>query len=171
MNMSRRRRHRRVPRCSYAVIDALESRRLLYSYSGDLNFPIDGTTIDYFLIDNFPLNSSTIPAFSQSGFSGTAKNDRIIVSLAGGSPQPYVIVSVNGVQYVTHETNLHIYANAGDDVVSIETTDPTVSVTVYGAGGNDSIFCGAGDDRVYGGDGNDSILGGGGKDRVYGEAG
>lgn len=109
--------------------------------------------------------------------SGTAENDRIVVSLNGD-----VLVSrVNGVKTRTlmgGVTALRIIADAGDDTVVIN--PGVMGVVVLGGPGNDTLSGGDGHDRVkggigndllHGGGGNDWVLGGAGNDTVYGDAG
>jgi Ca2+-binding RTX toxin-like protein len=124
---------------------------VMYTYTGDGN--LDG------IIDG------------PSEFSGTGKNDRIIVSFDAGR----IAVTVNDdVTVYTEQHNLRINANAGDDLVSIDLPEDlldSVHVTVYGAAGNDTIIGSTEPDRIFAGDGNDLVIGNGGKDTIYGDEG
>ena len=72
-----------------------------------------------------------------------------------------------------------IYAGAGDDVVDLSSQkfDHSVSTTVFGGAGNDTIWsCGhlygdAGDDRLIGSEGEDWFIGGSGNDVMHGGGG
>jgi Ca2+-binding RTX toxin-like protein len=67
-----------------------------------------------------------------------------------------------------------IDSGSGNDTINIATAAANAVAAnneVYGAGGNDIIKSGLGEDLVYGGLGNDDITGGAGEDFAYGEAG
>jgi Ca2+-binding RTX toxin-like protein len=75
---------------------------------------------------------------------------------------------------------IHIYANAGSDVVN--DTTPTVNIPmsilggrgddlIRGQNGNDYIHGGSGEDSIYGFAGNDEVHGGADENRLTGDAG
>jgi VCBS repeat-containing protein len=63
------------------------------------------------------------------------------------------------------------YAGGGDDVVTAAGADNTVSYSIDGGIGNDTLTGGAGNDTLNGGDGNDTLSGGSGTDTLNGGAG
>ncbi|SDW64714.1 calcium-binding protein [Litoreibacter albidus] len=60
-------------------------------------------------------------------------------------------------------TEYRIYANGGDDVITVTDNTPT---TIDGGDGNDRLILSGGNDTISGGLGNDYILAGGGDDVV-----
>jgi uncharacterized delta-60 repeat protein len=66
-------------------------------------------------------------------------------------------------------TLLNVAGRGGNDVINLFTE--TISATVSGGNGVDTIFGGDGDDSLSGNAGNDKIWGGGGNDRVAGNGG
>ncbi len=79
--------------------------------------------------------------------------------------------------------NFSIWADTGNDEISITGTHSNIDITFYGKDGDDTLTIASGivgddvislqdgDDTVYASGGNDQIWGGNGNDTVYGEAG
>ena len=70
---------------------------------------------------------------------------------------------------VTNENDLFATGNSGSDFIDLGSqTEPA---NVNGAGGNDTLITGVGDDTVMGGEGNDIIFSGEGRDTITGGSG
>ncbi len=121
---------------------------------------------------------------------GTAKHDRIVVSLAGELSDQLSVV-FNKTQHLfslADVTELNINAGAGNDHVVIADTVTLLAIVyggqgndhlkggggrneMFGEGGNDHLVGNAGDDVLVGGLGNDRLLGLAGQDQLEGNAG
>src|SRR4051812_34714466 len=126
-------------RAACVSVEQLEPRRLLSSDVTFTGYP--------------PLPPPPVPA----SIHGTAKSDRIIVSLSSNPYEPGVRAVINGHVKLLPDYQIHIFANAGDDVVWIDPGFDNVPITIYGGGGNDTIY-GNGSDHIFAGDGNDVVL-------------
>jgi len=60
---------------------------------------------------------------------------------------------------------------SGNDLLSINSNDPSYSGELQGGAGNDVLIGGAGNDGLFGGQGNDVIFGMGGADEIVADAG
>lgn len=109
---------------------------------------------------------------------GTAGADEITV---GVKDDQYVVTLNGAVSYfrVDRTTMFSIVAGDGNDTIAIDMA-VTISTsilgqdgndTILGGSGNDTIYGGGGDDSVYGNEGDDSLLGNFGNDSLYGGAG
>jgi Ca2+-binding RTX toxin-like protein len=148
----------RNPRIVSAVIETLDQRRLLSAAA------IEGGVLN---ID------------------GTAKDDRITVTLAKGDATKLdVRVNKETFQFNVADVTggIHIDGFRGNDRIAVSGDNGPVllSVTVVAGAGNDRVVTddgdddidlGTGNDRCSGGDGNDSVDGGAGNDIISGEAG
>jgi len=101
---------------------------------------------------------------------GSAFNDTIQVTQGAT-----IDVTHNGVFHqfpVASVTSIFIETGGGNDVVILELSKGTASVTkpstISGGAGNDNLRGGSGLDQVLGGAGSDSLLGGGGNDLLSG---
>jgi Ca2+-binding RTX toxin-like protein len=107
---------------------------------------------------------------------GTLGNDVLLLTQRSGK----LIVTFNGESRAGDApASLFIDAAAGNDKVIADAT-VTVKLAVTGAGGNDTIVGGSGDDelsgangsdRIFGGSGDDFLIGGAQPDSLWGEAG
>jgi RTX calcium-binding nonapeptide repeat (4 copies) len=86
--------------------------------------------------------------------------DTAITGLGGGMP---FNLSFSGIEV------LAVDAKAGDDLV--DGSALTISVTIYGGDGDDTLIGGSNDDHIYGQDGNDDLIGNLGADYLDGGAG
>lgn len=153
---ARRVRHSSPARCAAkraanAILDALESRRLLAA--------------------NDPLTINTFKNGTETwlNITGTATADTIVVTRA--SATGYRIT--NGTWTATRTgtwAGVRVAAGADDDTIAMLGTIAT-RAWFLGEAGNDSILGGIGNDMLFGGAGDDSIRGGNGNDQVRGEAG
>jgi Ca2+-binding RTX toxin-like protein len=66
-----------------------------------------------------------------------------------------------------------IYANAGDDLIDLTSSDFNLNnnVEIHGGAGNDVLWASIGDDLLVGGDGNDTLCGAAGGDSLSGGTG
>jgi hypothetical protein len=106
---------------------------------------------------------------------GTKASDRITLRLKAGHPGiVQVDVGDNGSADFSFKrrkiVKISIDARGGGDLVRIDESNgvftDTVSTSIAGAGGNDTLLGGAGAERMLGGDGKDSLDGNGGNDRA-----
>ncbi len=79
-----------------------------------------------------------------------------------------IVVRSTGYDSVTFDDN-ELTSNATS--LTLDATDLTVQLTVYGTNGDDQITGSAGDDTIVGENGHDTINGGGGDDRIISGAG
>ena len=86
--------------------------------------------------------------------------DTTITGLGGGMP---FNLSFSGIEV------LAVDAKAGDDLV--DGSALTISVTIYGGDGDDTLIGGSNDDHLYGQDGDDDLIGNLGADYLDGGAG
>jgi Ca2+-binding RTX toxin-like protein len=103
---------------------------------------------------------------------GTAKSDRIVVSLAGELSDQLSVV-LNKTQHLfslADVTELNINAGAGNDHVRIA-DDVTLLAIVHGGAGNDHLKGGGGRNEMFGDAGNDILIGGAGDDVLVGGLG
>ena len=117
-------------------------------------------------------------ALDSNDIYGTGFND--VITVTADDENAYV--TVNGSTHhrkLSDIDRLFIDAGSGNDKIFASPDFPK-RLQITGAGGNDTIVGGAGNDelsgangkdRVFGGAGNDYILGGAASDRLYGEAG
>lgn len=103
---------------------------------------------------------------------GTAGNDKITVSLSGGS------ISVTGLPAQVTVANLDakdgllILGKDGNDTITATTVAAgKLQLALHGEIGNDKITGGLGGDSLFGEDGNDALLGGAGNDTLFGGIG
>jgi len=106
---------------------------------------------------------------------GTKGSDKITLRLkAGNAGIVQVDVGDNGSADFSFKrrkiVKISVDARAGGDLVRIDESNgvftDTVSTSIAGAGGNDTLLGGAGAERLLGGDGRDSLDGNGGNDRA-----
>lgn len=120
------------------------------------------------------LGSPNVPSFvndlaNVDSVLGGTGNDTISASVSGstltvtlnGSPSTFTIYS---------GTSLFVNGEAGDDTISGDST-VTIPTVMFGAGGNDSITGGAGQDYINGGGANDTVFGGASADFIAGAGG
>jgi Ca2+-binding RTX toxin-like protein len=149
------------------VFEPLEFRRLL-SVNHTVKF---GSTDDYQIID-FNIGGNYFTDNPQHDFSGTAKDDVILVS--PGAAANTVLVSVNGrLTETPTDAAITLHGNGGDDKIHIDLGDDPhgATFTIYGGAGDDTIVGCSAAERIIAGDGNDNVNGLGGRDTIYAEGG
>lgn len=153
---------------NYSGIEELD----LDAGDGDDDITVDGTSVPTYVLgglgdDDFTVNGSMNaplhldggPGFDSLLFNGTSGDDIIILtdsSISGLGA---------GVTFVSIE-NFVIDAGAGNDFV--DGSALTVSVTIYGGSGDDTLIGGSNDDKLYGQDDNDNLIGNLGNDYLDG---
>jgi len=106
---------------------------------------------------------------------GTAKNDLITVARQS-LKSVALVVKVNQVDTIVQEyefSEIRIYGYNGNDNIRIDQSNGALfgTVNVFGAGGDDTITTGSGNDKIHGDSGHDTITAGNGNDRIYGDGG
>jgi Ca2+-binding RTX toxin-like protein len=127
-------------------------------------------------------NATVGTVFTGTSINGTAGKD--VIELSQNKTTGRVIVLLNGQAFLRGTSGLSkltIDAGSGDDKVFCADPDNfDIDLGVTGAGGNDTIIGGAGDDelsgangkdKVFGNKGDDYLLGGASSDRLYGGIG
>ena len=117
----------------------------------------------------------TIPPTGSNTIHGTAGNDNVHISKAGGIAGLLGLyeVNVNGhTQYMTaHQLeNTKFELGDGNDTLVVD-SNVHVGITADGGRGNDVLVGGGGNDHLSGGRGNDVIFGRGGNDYIDGGKG
>ena len=108
---------------------------------------------------------------------GTQQNDVILFTGSGST----LTVKLNGASLGTFSsiTGVEAHGQEGNDTISLSSAH-TVSATLYGDDGNDSLYGGGADDVLFGGlgddylqgrNGNDVLVGGHGDDDLHGGGG
>ena len=112
------------------------------------------------------------PPASPTDFSGTSRND-VIVVFAATDGSGDVTVSINGRLTDTDSGELRISGHGGNDKIHVDLPDSYAHwlITVYGGAGDDVIVGSLAAERIIAGDGNDYLNGNGGRDTIYAEAG
>lgn len=115
---------------------------------------------------------------------GTAKNDRIVVSLSSDG-ETLTVSEASGNRFRKKATtttefaaadvsSVVVNAGAGNDSVTLKGTRKTpfsIGATINGDAGNDNLIGGAGADSINGGEGDDNLYGNAGTDLLSGGAG
>jgi Ca2+-binding RTX toxin-like protein len=132
--------------------------------------------------DSFTVNATLEGAITV--VQGGAGDDTIDINGGGGAASPLVVfgdTSQDGFYYDSTTGNItgrgrtyfgdpvELFPVGGDD--TIDASDATLGVTIYGGVGNDVIRGGQAGDHLAGGSGDDEIHGGAGADHIYGDAG
>lgn len=165
---------------------------------GNGRVTFDGSTVDYDGLEpvvdktfatnrifNAPVGGSDNIFLSSSGGSTTISSaaglaaptfESVTFSSENGIPTNVTInggTGANNIVISGGDSNfpLGLTVNAGNGNDTINLTDWSLTSTVFGGFGNDSITGGAGADAIDGGDGNDTIAGGLGSDTIFGQAG
>jgi YD repeat-containing protein len=101
---------------------------------------------------------------------GTDGADGITIGVNVAGQSVVALDSTGGVEMpvnLTSAASVTVYANGGDDAVSVQ-TDLTKPITIHGGAGEDMLRGGAGNDKLVGGLGADVLVGGDGDDNLYG---
>ncbi|MEZ6104099.1 MAG: serine hydrolase domain-containing protein [Pirellulaceae bacterium] len=95
------------------------------------------------------MKESYINAWTDLTVEGSAGSDDFVLSMNPSAAVPSLDLFINGVLQFTHYIDtfdsLTLWGLAGDDTFTINALPSTMSLTVLGQGGNDSIFFGNGD--------------------------
>lgn len=147
--------------------------------------PVVDRTLATNRVFNAPVGGSDNILLSSSGGSTTISSasglaaptfESVTFSSENGVPTNLIVnggTGANNIVISGGDANfpLALTVNAGNGNDTISLTDWSLTSTVFGELGNDSITGGVGADVLDGGDGNDTITGGQGNDTVFGQAG